>query len=377
MSMIQVENPRTDNIPKTYLAVNQAATVGTLYVDNTTGFSANWAVQVGETNEEQSEVILIGAGAPSGTKIVLAADTAFEHPADTPVYAIKWNQVVFEKSATGTAGTAAAITNGTVTIQPDQDYTQFDDTSSASTDAYRTRFRNSALVTQTSESDWMTPAGPTFYSQASIRNRIKDKVWNADYLTDDMVNDWINEWKDIMSNSVISVNEDYALGTVDVGFGTAGLGTITTTDFSQVRRVWVTGDGVDWYQSNKMNINDFQPDEIFVSTHPYHAWQGDTVFQVKPDGSAGTARLTFYRFGTTMVNDTDELPQPMRSYTDSFVSYGEAQALKKDKNPDWKNVLATANVGKQDFVSKLAPRDKSGPRYIDLTEHITGDSGGI
>ena len=70
-------------------------------------------------------------------------------------------------------------------------------------------------------------------------------------------------------------------------------------------KVWVTYNGVDKYQSTKMNVNSFLPDEQFTSNHPGHFFQGDNVIGIKPSDSAGTAELVFYRFGTTMVNDTD------------------------------------------------------------------------
>ena len=381
MAFIKVENPRTDNVPKTQLAVGQASGVGTIYIKNTNGFQANWGMQIGKSGQEQSEIVLANASSPSGTQIVLAANTAYEHPADTPVYALKWNQIVFEKSATGTAGTATSITNGTLTITPDTwDYsnevafTQFDDTSAASTDAYRSRFRNSALAVQTAQSDWLTPTGFTFYSLARIRDRVKGKLWNSTFVSDDQIDDWINEWKDEMVTALISLNEDYALGTVDVGFGTAGLGTITDVDFKDVRRVWITTNSSDYYQSTKMNINDYSHDDTFVATHPYHAWQGDTVLQVKPDGTAGTARLVFYRFGTTMVNDTDELPQPLRPYTKSFVDYGVAHAFLKDnKREEYQNKLAEAITGKNTFLGEVSARDKSGARYVDTIEPISSE----
>ena len=381
MAFLKVENPRTDNVPKTNLAVGQAAAVGTIYLKNVNGFQANWGIQIGDLGQDQSEIVLANASAPSGTQIVLAANTVYEHPADTPVYAIKWNQVVFEKSSAGTAGTATPMTDGTLTITPDTwdfsnqvSFTQFDDTSAASTDAYRTRFRNSALAVQTDQSNWLTPTGFTFYSLARIRDRVKDKMWNSSFVSSEQIDDWVNEWKDEMVNALVSVNEDYALGTVDVGFGTDGLGTVTTADFKDVRRVWVTTNSADYYQSTKMNINDFLPGQIFSSVHPYHSWQGDTILQVKPSDTAGTARLVFYRFGTTMVNDTDELPQPLKPYTKSFVDYPLAQAYLKDgKRQEYQDKLNEAFAARGNFVSEISGRDKSGPRYMDIVEATSGD----
>jgi len=381
MSVIKVENPRVDIIPKTNLAVSQASGVGTIYLNNVNGFQANWGIQIGNYGQDQAEIVLANASTPSGTQIVLAANTVYEHPADTPVYAIKWNQVVFEKSTAGTSGTATPMTDGTITIQPDNwdysdevSFTQFDDTSAASTDAYRSRFRNSAAAIQTDQSDWITPTGFTFYSLAKLRDRVKGKLWNSTFVTDDQINDWLNEWKDEMVTSLITVNQDYALGTVDVGFGTAGLGTVTTVDFKDVRRVWITTDSSNYYQSTKMNINDFLPSQTFSSTHPYHAWQGDNIMQIKPDGNTGTARLVFYRFGTTMVNDTDELPQPLKPYTRSFVDFALAHAFLKDrKNTEYRDKMAEAFGAKSNFIAEVSGRDKSGVGYIDVVEPISSE----
>lgn len=92
-----------------------------------------------------------------------------------------------------------------------------------------------------------------------------------------------------------------------------------------------------------------------------------------PNESGGTARITFYRFGTTMVNDTDELPLPFRPYTDSFVDYGVAQASFKDgKLTEYDRKIGEVNVSKQEFINQMSPRDK-GPRYIDQVEPMSGE----
>jgi len=370
MSLIQTRNLLHESSPKTRLTNAEEAGTTVLRVENSTAMTAGWALQIGEVGGEQTEVVL-GTAANVGT--INVSTTDFEHPADTPVYFIKYNQVVFERSDTGTAGTATPMTNGTIEYQANDPYTVFDDTSGSSTYGYRTYYRNSALTTNSTESDWFTFAGPAFYSLAKIRERAKAKLWNAEWLTDDVVDDWINECKDIMVNKVIQTNEDYALGTAEVAIGTSGLGTITTADFSQVRRVWITYNGVDEFQSTKMSSNDFLPTQYFSSAHPYHYFMGDDIIAVKP-AELGTAKLVFYRFGTTMVNDTDELPLPMRSYTDIFVDYVYAQALGKDEKFTEKNnqmVFVASNV--QDFVSSLGARDKSGPTMIDIVEMVSGD----
>ena len=75
-----------------------------------------------------------------------------------------------------------------------------------------------------------------------------------------------------------------------------------------------------------------------------------------------------------MVNDTDELPYPMRSYTKSFVDYGLAQAYQKDgKAQQAEARLAEARFQKDMFVNQLTPRDKTGPTMVELVEQMAGE----
>ena len=371
--IIQQQNTLHLNVPTTRLAINSAAAIGTFTFQNTEGFGSSWAIQIGETGHEQTDVLILSGNPGSGTLGTTTAVSRFEHPADTPVYAIKYNQVVFERSTAGTTGTASPMTDGTVTYQAEGTITQFDDTSGSSSYGYRTYFRNSALNVTTTESDWITSAGLDFYSLARMTERVKGKLWNATWLTDDLLHDWINECKDIMVNKAIQTNEDYALGTVDVGFGTDGLGTITTQDFGQIRRFWVTYDGSNKYSSTKQNVNDFEPNYTFSSVHPFHNWRGDNVFEVNPKGP-GTAEITFYRWGTTMQNDTDTLPLPLRPFTNIFVDYSKANALSKDQKESESQVIMNRVLGQmEEFVTSLSPRDKSSQTMVDIVEPTSGD----
>ena len=370
--IVRQANNLTIDAPKTYLANAEAAGTTVYRVKNTTGLTNGWAVQLGETGQDRSEVIL-GTNTNVGTITGAASD--FEHPADLPVYFIKYNQVVFQRSTTGTAGTAAPITNGTIEISADSPYTIFDDTSGSVSYAYKTYFRNSTLAVNSTESDWIVIA-PTFYSLSVLRDRVKSKLWNSEFVTDNTIDDWINEWKDEMTNALVSVNEDYAIGTVGVGFGTNGLGTVTTTDFKQPRKMEITYDGgVTYTLSTKQHLNEFDPNQTYLSSHPYHNWQGDNVFKVQPADSGGTAVVYFYRLGTPMVNDTDELPFPMRGYTKSFVDYGLGQAYQKEGNKpsEAQAKFNEANLQKQMFVNQSTPRDKSSTEMVELVENVSSE----
>lgn len=381
MAILQVRNTLHETAPKTFTTHPEVSGTNVIRWQNPNGFAASWAVQIGETGQEQTEVVILSTGNPSGgTAGTTTANTLYEHPANTPVYGIKYNQVVFEVSTTGTTGTATPISDGTITYQPDswnlkdqESYTIFDHTSGSASYGYRTRFRASVLSVTTDQSDWITFAGLNFYSLGKIRERAKGKLWDPTFLDDTVIDDWVNECKDMMVNKVIQTNEDYALGTENIAFGTDGFGTITTADMSQVRRVWITTDGINDFQSTKMNINDYTPGRIFSSTHPYHAFRGDSVLEFHPEGP-GTAKLQFYRFGTTMVNDTDTLPLPMRAYTDIFVDYVVSQALFKDqKDKEGQQRLDKVLFSMNQFAQDMAPRDKSSSTLIDLVEPVSGE----
>lgn len=373
-NIVAVRNTLHIGANKTFLTNAEASGQGVIRWKNPNGFNASWAVQVGEMGDEQTEVKLLGTATPAGTAGTLTANLDFEHPADTPIYGIKYNQVIFYHSATGTTGAGTILAGGTVTYTADGTVTEFDDTAGGTGSAYRVVYKNSVTAGTTDFSDWITPAGFSFYSLAALRARSKEKLWDASFIVNDSTWDnWTNEFKDRVTNKVIQVNEDYALGTVGVGFTSDGLGTVTTGDFSQARRVWVTYNGVGTNESVKMNINDVHPDQVFSSASPRHAWVGDSVFQVFPAESGGTALFTFYRFGTTMVNDTDELPLPMRSMTDKFVDYNLLQAQYKDSKISFIEKKSIEESLVADVAAILTPRDKTGATYVDIVETISGD----
>jgi len=374
--LIRSKNILDQSALSTFLATSVNAGGTSLYVQNIAGFTLSQAIQVGKTNTEKAEVLVLDSSSPSGTTLNTTGTIKFDHAGDIPVYQIKFNQVVFKRSTSGTAGTATAMTNGTVTITPDQEFTEFDDTTATSSYAYKVAYKNSVTGEVSADSDWITPAGFSFYSLAAMRRRIRSKLYNANFIpTDDIVNDWINEYMEIMNGAIIDVNKSYALGTTDVAFsGTAELGTITATDFKEIRRVWFTSDGNTFYNAKQMDINEYDPQAVFSAIDPFYYYQGDTVIGRKPADASGTARIVYYKLNPVLSNDTDELPVPMRAYTKGFVDYGVAQALYKDNKSQEaarREEIAYAVIAK--FVSQVAPRDFDGPRTMRHEYPIEGE----
>lgn len=375
--IIQARNILDQTAPVTYTTYPEVAGTNILRWKNADQMQASWALQVGATGIPQSEIVLLGTANPAGTAGTLTANTLFEHPADTPLYGVKYDQVVFEVSLTGTTGVAAPLTNGTVTIQPNGSYTYFDHTAGSTSYAYKTYFRNSVTGSTTAESDWITSSGFTFYSKAKIRERIRGRLYNSDYLYDSDIDNYTNEWLQMMNNAMVDVNEDYGLGTTLIAYATnVELGTVTATDFrGGFKRVWWV-DASGTYQATKMDSNSFSPTRIFNNTNPYYYMQGDLVVGRKPPDTAGTFIVEYYKQTPVLVNDTDEIPVPMQPFTKSFVDYGHAMSLNKD-NKDGSKYEQSAVVQLGMFKSQIAPRNTSSATMIDVVEDMgTSDSYG-
>jgi hypothetical protein len=372
--LISVEN-NLANLPQTlssYISANVTAGTTSIPVRNTNSFSNLSAVQIGNVGEEQAEVVVVAS--PSGTSLPITSSgtLVYNHPLDTPIYNITYDKIIFKRSTTGTSGTAVAI--ATVSITPDSLYTQYDDTSGAATYAYKTQYYNSYTTNTTSESDWYTPSGPTFYSLQKVRQRAKDALYNANYIkSDDTITDWINEWLEEMTNAAIKVNQAYSVGTADVAFGTAGLGTVTTSTFKQPIKMELTWDGSSYYNSSEIPLNQWSERDYFSSNYPRHYWIGDTVFGVLPYGSAGTAHITFAARNTPLVDENDDLPFSLRSYTTSCVNYVLYRAYDLDNKGEQADKYYNKYlISQKQFTNEITPRDQTGIKMIQFTEGLSG-----
>ena len=56
--IIKTTNNLTINAPRTYLTNPEVSGTNVIRWKNPNGFNASWAIQLGETGEEQTEVIL-------------------------------------------------------------------------------------------------------------------------------------------------------------------------------------------------------------------------------------------------------------------------------------------------------------------------------
>lgn len=375
--IISVSN-NLDKSAQYSFTLSTVASGGTVVpVRNINPFTSQYAIQIGKTGEEQSEIVVMGSGVPSGTVLNTAGTLRYSHPLDTPVYNIKYDKIVFLRSTVGTAGTATAMTGGTVAITPDSNETIFNDSTGATTYAYQTYFLNSVTSEQSSNSAWFVPGGPVQYSLAALRQAAKDDLFDSGFIkSDDQVNRWINQWGEQMQNTAIKVNKDYALSAASVAFGTSGIGTVTSTDFKQAKKFEViyTG-GVKYTNTSLVPYNQYDENDVYSSANPQHTWTGDKTFIVLPTGQTGTARITYGNVFAPLVEDSDELSVTLRSYTTSCNEYCLYKAYDMDQKTDQADRhLKQFNGIKNDFISEITPRDQSGPQFIQIDEPLSGGS---
>ena len=348
-------------------------------VKNIGGFNANWAVQIGQTGEETAEIMLV-SGVPAGTVLGFGTSPAhsagtllYGHSSDAPIYQIHYDQIVFNRSTMGTAGPFSAL--ATVSITPDNQYTQYNDSTGAAGYAYYAQYYNSVTGDLSGSSSVFIPGGPTYYSLQKLRQRAKDKLYSAGYIRDDtLINDWINEWYELMTNSAIKVNQGYLLGTNMYTYDQKyGLGTITDPTFKQPVKLEVTTDGVTFLPSTEIKIYDYSELDYFDAYFPRHVWLGENVFEILPHTEAGSVRMTYSTRFTPLVNDTDELTQTLKAYTTSCVEYclGVAYGLDQ-KDSQSQQHMVTYDKTKADFIAEVTPRDVTGAKTISINESVSG-----
>lgn len=382
--IINLQNQLTQQlgIQQTYVATAITAGGTSSPVKNIDGFTNQWAAQIGQTGEKIAEIMLV-SGVPSGTTINFgtspshtAGTLLFGHAQDTPIYQIHYDQVIFYRSTAGTGGPFSAL--ATVSIQPDSLYTQYNDAAGASTYAYYAQYYNSVSGDTSGSSSIFVPGGPTFYSLQKLKQRVKDKLYSAGYLKadDSQIIDWVNEWYEIMQNAALKVNQGYMVGTAVYSFGTAGYGTVTATDFKQPLKLEVSYDaGVTFTPSHELMIREYSSLDFFSPNDPHHAWLGETVFQILPPSTGGSAKLTYGQRFSPLINDSDEVTQTLKAYTTSCVEYCLSVAYGLDqKDAESQQHYQLFGQGKADFTAEVQPRDLTGVKNIEIVEGLSGMS---
>lgn len=158
----------------TFLTASVTAGSTSLTVLDNNPLVQNDYVIVGKLGIDKTEIVQITGAVTQGTALTVGA-LVYDHPVDTPIIKILWNQVEYSGAATATGTktllTGGALVSGLQNIMPDRSDTVF--TNTGTTYAfYFVRFKNTQTSTFSSYSA-SAPSGG--YATSAVRS-VKDEA---------------------------------------------------------------------------------------------------------------------------------------------------------------------------------------------------------
>lgn len=256
--IIRIDHPTITGNEKTYLSSSASAANTTLTVQNIEGFSTSEYLVLGKLGEEKTELVQIHTStAPTGSTITLNAAISFDHAVNTPVTYIGFNQVAIY-TASSQGGSYSEHGSSPVTLEVDQGFTEFNDTTGTTSTWYRIRYYNSTSTSYAAYSDEVQGTG---YTEDSLRKIIDkanaicndrdDKVLTEDEKID-IVNDGYQQvinrlekadHKRFVKKGYVDVKNSYNTGTIAVNdSATAVTGTDTTWSTGWTGKKIIFGD---------------------------------------------------------------------------------------------------------------------------------------
>lgn len=232
MALLKARNKDLISNEREYTFFTKDGAVGdtSITVEQINADSNEWAngdyLIIGEIGAEKSEIRSINASITTGTSISVSA-LQFDHPAGTPVYRVDFNQVEFSRATTATGSKTVLAT---VNIQPDDNFTRYNDTANSSGYAFF-RFYNSNTTAYSTFSDAIPYTGYPDLSLHKIRERVRRYLIDKDgrpivFFEDEEIDDAINDaqrniaqeyrwpfFEKVASFSCVANQREYSLAT--------------------------------------------------------------------------------------------------------------------------------------------------------------------
>lgn len=215
------------NREKTYLTASVAVAGTTLTVrgvDSNAWANNDWII-VGEIGSKNAEILQVNGAVSDGTSLTIdnagSGGARYAHAIDEPVYRIDYNQVRIYRNTTDS--TTGLTTLTTVEIQPDDQFTRYED--SVNTTGYGfVQFRNSDSTALSDYSDGIPYTGYTPRSLGrmikAVRRILGEQSFS--YIDDDDIREELNEqqrdvaherlwpfYEDIFSASRVAYQREY------------------------------------------------------------------------------------------------------------------------------------------------------------------------
>lgn len=194
-----------DDRERTFLTAALAAdaTAVTVIAVDSNAWADNDYIIMGEIGSPTAEILQINGAVTDGVALTIdrlgSGGARFAHSIGEPVYRIDYNQVEFNRSTTDSVSGVSVLT--TSEIQPDDEYTRYEDTGSSTGYGF-VRFKNATTGAFSSYSDGVnyesSGAGSSYDPRTlwRLRKRVRvllDEDRPNSKLTDDMIRDAIND----------------------------------------------------------------------------------------------------------------------------------------------------------------------------------------
>lgn len=179
--IVSAWNPSTEELEKTNLSAVVQIGATSLSVKNSDRLPENSLLMVGEMAMEQTELLKVGPYTITPTtRVNLVAATKFAHVADEPVYKMRYDKILFYRSATAD-GTYSLISTQDVDVDNSDGKTYYEDLTGTGTSFYKTKFYNSVTFEETEFSDYISAEGYGEKSIGSVIEKVVRKVKDEGY----------------------------------------------------------------------------------------------------------------------------------------------------------------------------------------------------
>lgn len=268
-----------------------ATSINIKAVDSNAWADNDWLI-IGHIGAGNAEILQVNGAVSDGTSLTIdnagSGGARFAHSVNEPVYRIDYNQVQFLRNSTDTTTGASSL--ATNEIQPDNEFTRYEDTTNTTGFGF-VRFYNSTTTSYSSYSDGIPYSGYSPRSLGRMQRKVRKNLGekSVSFVDDEDINDELNEgqrdiaherswpfYEDTFSASTVAYQQRYDIDD-DVAYG-------------KLRTVVVRGEPMGKIDPATFDILQWDAARTGEPTH-HHVENNQLVFWPNPSDAAQTTTL--------------------------------------------------------------------------------------
>lgn len=247
--IITAFNPDIPEQELTYLSLAVQPGTASITVKNNEEFALNDRILLGAMGTETAEIVSVTGAVTPGTALTIGP-TIFGHNPDDPVTRLRYDQVKFYRSTTGTTGTYTLLTTVAMDVDNADSITVYDDTVGLATYFYKVSYYNSVSTLESTQSDAIPGSGYLRNTVGFLYDEFTRETSEQDNVLIDPTEflGWMNEVGDeILLNARKPYRFLYTRTTVNVAANTQTVALPTDANGNQI--IWKL-DRIEVYYTN-------------------------------------------------------------------------------------------------------------------------------